>query len=121
MDRTEQYRQRKMRLIGYCRYYKGEAENPFEGTENNSGLFWFYERHWVDLLAKSYDNAKPLRADYDYMQLADFYIEVNVPRSLIGLLINRYLHWSGAYGSPQSERRAFIRWFRRDYLKFDIQ
>lgn len=117
MKTPERYEKRKKELIGYCRYYKGEPENPYEGTEDNTGLLWHYERHWVDVLAESYENAKPYRADYEYLKLGDFYIEVDVPRSLIGLLVNRYLHWGGGYGAPEEENSAFKRWFRREYLK----
>ncbi len=33
-------------LIGYCRYYKGEDECPFENS-TNEGFFWLVEKKYV--------------------------------------------------------------------------
>ena len=33
-------------LLQYCRYYKGERKNPYEGKEQNKAMLWMYERAW---------------------------------------------------------------------------
>ena len=34
-------------LLQYCRYYKGERKNPYEGKEQNKAMLWMYERAWI--------------------------------------------------------------------------
>ena len=59
-------------LIGSCRYYKGEKDNPFEEINENQGawcnrynqiasVLWFFEYHWVNGLDKY--NKLPDRID----------------------------------------------------------
>lgn len=38
----------KKDYLPFCRYYKGEKENPYKG--GNKALFWDYERVWIDLM-----------------------------------------------------------------------
>lgn len=38
----------KKDYLPFCRYYKGEKENPYKS--GNKALFWDYERAWIDLM-----------------------------------------------------------------------
>ena len=79
-------------------------------------LFWDYERIWVTDLARSYRNAEGWRQDYKFLNLGNFAEEVGVPTSLVGLFVNRYMHWCGGYMPLEKETETFKRWFRRKYL-----
>lgn len=35
------------------KYYKGEAQNPFEGKNQNAAMWWFYEKHFDSLFIKN--------------------------------------------------------------------
>lgn len=83
--------ERRLKLITQCRYYKGEKDNPFAGTEDQ--MKWYYESCWFEQLSESYENARSYRQEagnnFDYISK-----KYNVPRSLVGLLFNRYQHWN---------------------------
>ena len=36
----------KKDFLPFCRYYKGEKENPYK----SGNIFWDYERVWIDLM-----------------------------------------------------------------------
>ncbi len=36
-------------LLQYCRYYKGERRNPYEGKDQNKMMLWSYEQIWADM------------------------------------------------------------------------
>ena len=38
----------KEELIKQCRYFKGEAGNPYTGKDQDKSMFWDYERMWVE-------------------------------------------------------------------------
>lgn len=110
-NRQRRANERRPKLISKCRYYKGESENPFEGTPDQ--MTWYYEKCWVEELSASYENAKPFRweAKNYFDEIAEKY---NVPRSLIGLFLNRYEHWS-CMGEVNVE--LFKEWLLYNYLK----
>ena len=63
-------------LLQYCRYYKGERKNPYEGKEQNKAMLWMYERAWIhDTMAVI------ARGDANVYE---------VPITLKSLLFNRY-------------------------------
>lgn len=105
------YERRKKKLTAMCRYYKGEEENPYEGTPDK--MKWYYEKCWVEQLSESYQNAKDFRfeAGNHFNDIAEKY---NVPRSLIGLFLNRYEHWA-CMGSVNLD--YFREWLLHSYLK----
>lgn len=111
------FAQRVKELIPKCRYYKGEAE--CSSSAHTDGMMWYYEKCWVESLAKSYRATEGWRGDYNDLQLGNFAEEVGVPTSLVGLFANRYFHWSGFYGTPEEDREAFKKWFRTHYLKIN--
>lgn len=96
-------------LIKQCRYYKGEAENPFDGQENNDALFWFYEQRWVELTIQQDSYLQWMSDEYARRGLADFHAEI--PIGLRAILYNRYNHWT--CGGDDN----FKNWFEQDYLK----
>lgn len=41
-------------LLQYCRYYKGERKNPYEGKEQNKAMLWMYERAWIHEIGRAH-------------------------------------------------------------------
>ena len=76
-----------------CRYYKGEATNPYDGIDQNKAMLWFYESFWVNEMCRV-QNEVFVYAEYvdDYQRagLGSFAANDNVPLSLKALLFNRY-------------------------------
>ena len=110
-NRQRRANERRPNLIAKCRYYKGESENPYDGTPDH--MKWYYERCWVEQLADSYENAKPYRMELKN-NFDDISEKYNVPLSLIGLFLNRYEHWA-CMGKVDIE--AFRGWVLHEYLK----
>lgn len=110
-NRQRRAKERRPGLIARCRYYKGEKKNPYKGTEDE--MKWYYESCWVDQLSESFENAKPLRNEIGN-KFEDIAEKYNVPRSLIGLFLNRYEHWH-SYGEVNLE--YFRDWLLYGYLK----
>ena len=48
----------KKELLKFCRYYKGEKENPFEGKDQMKDLMWGYESKWVKFTMKASEDDK---------------------------------------------------------------
>ena len=105
------FERRKKKLITMCRYYKGEQVNPYEGTDDQ--MKWYYESCWVEQLSTSYENAKMSRHEVGnhFDDIAEKY---HVPRSLIGLFLNRYEHWA-CMGEVNLD--LFRDWLLYAYLK----
>lgn len=82
---------KKDELIGLCRYYKGEAENPYD--DGGSAKFWNYERTWVDMMLAESDLLVRCWDAYAAAGLADFERHDGVPALLKALLYNRYQYW----------------------------
>ena len=96
-------------LIKQCRYYKGEAENPFDGQGTNDALFWFYEQRWVELTIQQDSYLQWMADEYTRRGLADFHAEISI--GLRAILYNRYDHWLCGGNDD------FKNWFEQDYLK----
>lgn len=86
----------KKNLIQFCRYYKGEDENPYK--DGYDAAFWDYERAWVE--HNFIDKGRDILADYvdDFSRagLALFEMADDTPASLKALLFNRFCHWRSA-------------------------
>lgn len=86
---------KKEDLILFCRYYKGEKNNPYEEKYQDKASLWDYERFWIEhnftedgrYLLSEYIN------DYTSVGLALFEMQDDTPVSLKALLFNRYCHW----------------------------
>lgn len=87
-------------LLKFCRYFKGENEKPFDGRNQNKGMFWEYERYWVLESSKRKPNFSDMLTEYLNNDLLNFSFSDGVPTTLKSLLFNRYQKWnmSGAEG-----------------------
>lgn len=74
-------------LIEFCRIYKGEDTNPYEG--GNQALFWEYEKSWVHHYLSGQHFTEEI-SEYVGNGLAMFSLHDGVPMSLKALLFNRY-------------------------------
>ena len=110
-NRQRRAEERKKTLIPMCRYYKGEAECPHKFQENGS-LFWDYERHWVEALSYSYRRGEEWRKTVEKEHLEAFAKKHNIPATLVGLLFNRFMHWSSGYETTDD----FYNWMQEHYL-----
>ena len=107
-------------LIDYCRYYKGEEINPFEGKDQNKAMFWFYEKYWVNFKTQAANNNEAgkhkenLISEYltDYINcgLSNFSFNDNTPVTLKALLFNRYNHFS------MCDVEGFKAFYLKEYL-----
>lgn len=102
-------------LIKYCRYYKGEDEIPLEISKNGDGMFWFYEKLWVEREDLHGDDTRNM-IEYIRSGLEDFRKEDDVPITLKALLFNRHSHWGGGYGTDE-DVKYFKEWYFKYYLK----
>lgn len=104
-------KQRMAELTAKCRFYKGEKENPLANTEDE--LMWYYESVWVENLAQSYTNADSWNRELKLEHLEHLPKKYGIPSSLVGLLLNRYMHW----GNPYHPSEGFENWLKVHYLK----
>lgn len=78
--------------LQFCRYYKGEAQNPFIDKDQNKALLWDYEKAWVE--QNFSDNGRESLAEYlsefSHAGLSLFEMQDDTPASLKALLFNRY-------------------------------
>ncbi len=109
-------------LIKYCRYYKGEKENPYDGKNQDAAMFWEYESIWVDRL---FSDTKFLKMMQDELievaaNLEDKdpqIIDNSRPFSLVALLFNRWCKWcNDCHMSYKGVVGDFERWYKKYYL-----
>ena len=82
---------KKKDLLKYCRYYKGEQKNPFEGIEQNKAMLCFYESCWLNIyFTRGQDAFKEYISTYTRIGLITFEASDNIPVSYKALLFNRY-------------------------------
>lgn len=109
-------------LIQYCRYYKGERENPYEGKDQNKMMLWLYERTWVHdtmaVIARGDVNASESRNldEYTAVGLAEFENADGVPITLKSLLFNRYAQ--GNMSSMMDCVEPFKKFYKRYYKRY---
>ncbi|MCF0219014.1 MAG: hypothetical protein HUK14_10885 [Muribaculaceae bacterium] len=110
----------KNEFLKFCRYFRGEAENPFEGKDQDKAMLWFYERGWVaDMLrvidapsyrlfnAPGYDPYEEMAYDYGAVGLAEFREGDGVPFSLKVLLFNRFAKYAYSQALAVEPFKAF--------------
>lgn len=106
----------KKDLIQFCRYYKGEEENPYK--DGDKAYLWDYERVWVKETLASYKNEdvsffSPMLDEYLACGLREFEQMDDTPVTLKALLFNRYCHWNGL---PMVDcAKSFKRWYNEFY------
>ena len=112
---------KKRDLIAFCRYYKGEAVNPYK--TGRDPLFWEYERSWVNLTLdtvssgiKSSERAfGSILDDYMAVKLGPFNRRDGVPITLKAVLFNRLGKWSCL--SMLEFANEFKEIYAKEYLK----
>lgn len=82
----EEKEQRKQELISRCKYYKGEAESPYDGGYKD--LLWGYELAWVNMPD---DGKQDLLNEFRALTLPE---NDGTPESLQALLYNRFSNWN---------------------------
>ena len=82
---------KKNELIELCRYYKGEAQNPYKNGDK--AAFWECERTWVDMMLAESDALVRCWDEYAAGGLADFEKHDGVPALLKALLYSRFVYW----------------------------
>lgn len=82
----------KKDLLKFCRYYKGEDDNPFR--EQNKSMLWFYERAWINEMLNNGNSLSIAIEEYIRLGLGLFEQFDDIPLSLKALLFNRYARTS---------------------------
>lgn len=85
----------KKDLLKFCRYYKGESSNPYEGDK---AMFWGYEQIWIRLSEQGAFEDSDMLEDYNMFGLKEFCKDDGIPITLKALLFNRFRHWKDGYG-----------------------
>ena len=101
-------------LLSQCRYYNGESEPP-RSLPEGCDLMWGYERNWVLWSLKN----DPMMEQFQRM-IEEFHLENKdgdkTPLTMKALLLNRYLHWAGAYAPIEEALKHFEKWYECHYL-----
>lgn len=105
---------RRQYLLSQCRYYNGESE-PLRSLPEGCALLWDYEWHWMLWSLKN----DPMMEQFQRM-IEEFHLENKdgdkTPLTMKALLLNRYLHWCGAYASIEETLKHFEKWYMDHYL-----
>lgn len=104
----------KKDYLPFCRYYKGEKENPYES--GNKALFWDYEKKWIESSIDKDDALGNMLDEYIAAGLSEFEMQDDTPIALKSLLFNRYCHWNGGYGLSD-DAKAFKKFYLNEYKK----
>ena len=75
-------------LLLFCRYYKGQNKNPYEGKDEEN--LWEYEKFWYENTINEDSSFDYFLSEYIRAGLADFCKYDNVPITLKSVLYNRY-------------------------------
>lgn len=103
----------KKDYIKFCRYYKGEKDNPYKG--GYEALFWDYEKGWVEASLIKFEFLFEYISDYIGVGLRDFEKTDDTPLSLKALLFNRFCHWDS--GSAVDCVEPFMDFYLNVYIK----
>ncbi len=104
-DETKEYT--KEELIGFCRYYKGEEESPYQ---DEVSFYWAVEMAWVSFVENG-NSFSQMLPEYIASGLDEILID-NIPRSLKATLFNRFCQYSSG-GLHHSSKE-----FQREYQRF---
>lgn len=100
-------------LLRFCRYYRGEPKNPYEGRDQNKSAFWDYERFWVLEASKREPNFSEVLDNYIACGLNNFSFNDGVPMTLKALLFDRYAKTAI---SMREAAEHFKEFYVREYL-----
>lgn len=99
-------------LLGYCKYYKGEENNPYEDENPNKAMIWFYEKCWVYDMNKHGDGYfHSMYRDYMGAGLKNFEKDDGVRPTLKYLLFNRYCKGCFSMADAVEPFKEFYRMF----------
>lgn len=108
----------KQDLLQFCKYYKGEENSPFQGTE---GVLWGVEKTWVAFslnTEKGFDYLSKCLNEYLSCGLRDFEQFDDIPVSLKAVLFNRFEQWDEGGDFKEFYRKYYTR--KIDYrFRFD--
>ena len=96
----------KKDLIQFCRYYAGEGENPYQGTD---AMIWKYEKLWIDFTFEHNPTLADCINEYSIAGMSTFEMQDDTPASLKALLFNRFNQWD--------EGGDFKKWYKETYIK----
>lgn len=106
-------------LLPFCRYYKGENKNPFEGHPDDAlPLLWSYERTWVhDTINGCKSGGNSALASYldEYLSVGmrEFYQTDNTPATLKATLFNRFAKGYNSMLDAVPDFKAFYKKYYR--------
>jgi hypothetical protein len=107
----------KSKLLQFCRFFKGEAQNPFEGKVPEKAQLWNWEAAWVSFADAAFvdENCEKSQVlsfmirEFIDAGLSDFQSMDGRPATLKAFLFNRFSHWD--------EGGDFKRWYVEKYSK----
>lgn len=103
----------KQDLLQFCKYYKGEEESPYQGTEN---ALWGIEKTWVAFslnAEKGFDYLSKCLNEYLSCGLRDFEQFDDTPVSLKAVLFNRFEQWDEGGDFKEFYRKYYTQ--KKDY------
>lgn len=80
-------------LIAFCRYYKGQKENPYT-FKDHKYTAWKIERLYVQNYLRNDDTISDFVVDYVRHEMTDFHKEDDVPMTLKAFLMNRFFQYN---------------------------
>lgn len=105
----------KNQTLKFCRYYRGEKENPFEGKDPDKAMLWGYEQMWAERAERGLSPADTeLLETYEAYGLKSFNADDGVPLSYKAFLFGRFMHWCGGNGL-EIDRVEFQKFYDRCY------
>lgn len=104
-------------FLRFCRYYRGEPKNPYEGKDTNEAAFWDYERFWVLEASKREPDFSEVLDNYLTWGLNDFSFNDGVPMTFKAMLFDRYAKTAF---SMREAAEHFKEFYVREYLQRQV-
>ena len=96
---------KKKNLLDYCKYYKGEKENPYE---ENKAMLWLAERTWHEEYSKNNcltDFLIDMCEEYNHAGLLNFKETDGVPIAMKATIFRLYTKY--CYGTLREAGEDF--------------
>jgi hypothetical protein len=104
-----------MKDYSMYKYYKGEAENPFEEGDNDASLLWFYEYIWHHENEKNSEFLNMYVDEYRRCYLENFEQNDGIPISLKALLFNRFAkQYDAMIFAVEDFKKWYIQYYRNN-------
>ena len=101
-------------LIGFCRYYKGEKENPF--SISPVWYIWNIEKEWVDKMMINNAECQDLSLamnHYVSYGFKDFEKNDHIPITLKSMLLSLLEKWTEGMVTDKDFREFYDKWKNR--------